>query len=1359
MSINLLKYLLCAILFLGFIFQLNAQQPILFDHLGIEKGLSQNSVFSISQDKGGFLWFGTRYGLNRYDGYNIKVYQRALDNPNSISNNYVTSLYCDSKKNLWVGTSSGLNLYNEQSDDFKRIINEPKNTNSLSDNTVNCIYEDKKGNVWIGTGNGLNKFVNGKSTQVIRYFSTNQNDGPYRNIRSIFEDRVGNIWLGTANGLLRMKFKNGAYQTTIFTNNNKPGDISDNYISKIIEDAEHHLWVGTQNGGLNLFNASTEKFRAFKHSDSESLVNNTIRSLMLDDVGKLWIGTLDGISIMDTKTFACTNLQYEPDNRKSLSQNSVYSLYKDQNGSVWVGTYFGGANINYPYSTAFNVYNRSKSRSSINSNVISSFVEDEFKNLWVGTEGGGLNYFNQSDQSFTQFKNIPGNPNSLSSNLIKKVFIDKTGKLWIGTHAGGLNAYDSKNKTFRHFNFDSKTQQIPDEIVNITEDEKKCLWIASQLNGIKVSNPEKTIFRSFNLPKEYAKGSMLKSFLVGHDQKIYIGTTNGLFIYNQKKAEIYAFKQKDSAGTPISYYVNCIIETRKNQIYLGTSYDGMILFDQKNSSIIRYTEKNGLPNNNVLGILEDEKGNLWISTANGLSMFNPSTKVFKNYTVADGLPGNEFNTNAFFKSSNGEMFFGGYNGFISFYPDKIQTNIKPATIVLTDLKRFNKSVKINDEEGLLQKNISFTDQITFENDQNTFSLSFALLNFIKPEKNRYAYKLDGFEKNWNYVNTPSATYTNLPSGSYTFLVKGINNDGVYSANTKTIKIIVNPPFYRTWWAYLFYLCLAIGILVLLLRYLLIRAVLKKEKEINEHKLEFFTNISHEIRTPLTLIVGPLEKLIENTKDDPALNRDLQPIKSNADRLMNLVTELLDFRKAESGKMILRVSPGNIVKFCKEIFIAFQNMAISNNINYSFETEQDEIELYFDKVQLEKVLFNLLSNAFKFTPKSGKINLAIKQQNDFVNIQICDNGKGVPLEAQANLFNNFYQANPSTNIGTGLGLSLSKSIIELHHGKISFESTPQQEKQPGFTCFTINLKSGKDHFKSRDFIQDYVYYDDAINYHPEINQETAIDPTGKIDSNLPKEQKKYSILLVEDNTEVRTFISNSLQENYTVFESEDGLKGWEAAIELIPDLIISDVMMPVMDGLELCRKLKTDERTSHIPVILLTARSAYVHQVSGFENGADAYIMKPFNLKILQLNIHNLLNARETIKRKFAQVVTLEPKNLVINTTEQNFLNKIIQIIEDHIADPEFDVPSLSSKIGMSQPVLYKKIRALTDFSVNDFIKSLRLKKAVQMLKSGAGNISEVAYSVGFNDRKYFSIEFKKYFGKTPSEFIQEENEK
>ena len=1323
-----------------------AQNNSAFKHLNVEHGLSQSSVLSITQDARGFLWFGTRFGLNKYDSRSFKIYKHDDNDPSSLINSESLSSILSAKDgSLWIGSPWGINKYNEEQDNFDHIIRDKKKPQSLSSSKINCLFEDRENRIWIGTGNGLNLLIN-KAKYHFQHFLTSEKSN--NEVFAIAQDHDGNIWIGTGMGLVKIKIKNGKTSYQYFkTFSDQINLVNDNHVTSIVEDKENNLWIGTKQTGLNKLNLQTGVFTTFKYSslNVNGISSNNIRKILLDEEGKLWIGTLHGISIYNPQTKTFSILQNEPDNKGSLSQNSVYDIFQDRQGIIWVGTYYGGINMIYPNYTPFKIYKSAKN--GLSSNVISSITEDTNHNLWIGTEGEGLNYFDRNKNTYTHYKYNPNNPKSLSSNLVKSVFKDKKNRIWVGTHLGGLNLYVPESNNFIRFTNkpnDAFSISSDAEISSILEDSYDRFWIGTS-NGLNLFDTKTGKFF-----RKKINGLSDAVFYIFEDsrRRLFVATNSGLYILQGNSAHF--------SSLPYSN-ISCITEDKQGFIWLGTLRSGIYKLDSRNRKIGVITEKDGLPSNNIVGILEDDAHNFWISTDNGLCKYNPALKSFKTFNIKDGLPGNEFNYKSILKDSNGEFFFGGLSGFVSFFPKEIKENKVARSAIFTELKLFNKPVKLNAEDGLLKTNISNLNNITFKSDQNVFSVDFTVLNFIKSDKNTYAYKLIGFEKNWNYVNTPTASYTNLSPGDYKLLVKGSNNDGFWAEKPTEISIKILPPFYKTWWAYLIYFGIVAGILILGVRYLLIRAVLKKEKEINEHKLEFFTNISHEIRTPLTLIVGPLDNIIEQNQYNPQLAKQLQPIKNNADRLMNLVTELLDFRKAESGKMTLQVSPGNLVKFCKEIFLAFQNMAISNNISYTFESESEEIKIYFDKIQLEKVFFNILSNAFKFTPKGGKISFKISLDKNDVNIQICDNGKGIPLENQANLFNNFYQANPNENIGTGLGLSFSKSITELHKGNISFKSKPQQNNEPGFTCFTICLKTGKDHFKSSDFMEDYLYYDDAANYKvktPEIESTTHLPEEPSIKT---VEKKNYSILLVEDNAEVRNFIKNSLKDSYTVYESEDGLKGWENATENIPDLIISDVMMPNMDGLELCRRLKTDERTSHIPVILLTARSAYVHQINGFENGADAYIMKPFNLRILELNITNLLSARETIKKKFAHVVKLEPKNLIINTTEENFLNKIISIIEDRITDPDFDVPTLATEIGMSQPVLYKKIRALTDFSVNDFIKSIRLKKAAQLLKLNQGNISEIAYSVGFNDRKYFSLEFKKYFGKTPSEFAQEEN--
>ncbi|MES2651606.1 MAG: two-component regulator propeller domain-containing protein [Bacteroidota bacterium] len=1316
----------------------HAQNKYAFKRLNVENGLSQSSVLAIAQDAKGFIWFGTRFGLNKYDSQSFKTYLHEKKNEKSLSDSEYSALLTLKDGTLLIGTLVGLNKYNEAADNFDRFQHQENDSQSISHSKINCIFQDNANRVWVGTGNGLN-LIDTKSKYRFSRFLYNKNLP--QQVYAIAQDHTGTLWLSTTDGLMSMSIKNGKVKFNYFKDFsaeiNKP---IDNHITSIVEDRENNLWIGTKQTGLSKLDLSTGKFTTYKFlsSNKNGISSNNIRKIIVDREGKIWIGTLYGINIYNPESKTFSSIQNEPQNPSSLSQNSVYDIFQDRQGIIWIGTYFGAINMVYPNYTPFKIYSSSKTTSGLSGNVISTIMEDDKHNLWVGTEGEGLNYFDRKTNAYTHYRFDPNNRKSLSSNLVKSVIKDRKNRIWVGTHLGGLNLFQDKTKSFTRYTSrkNDASSISSDEITVLFEDSFGRFWVGTN-RGLNAFEAETGKFIRKRL-NDFS--DVIFYIFEDSKQSLWVATSTGLYQL-KKGANRFTLLPTKAPYKDIS----CITEDMEGSLYLGTFRDGLYKLNTQRKKVKRIAEKDGLPSNTIMGVLEDNTHHLWISTDKGLCKYNPATKTFKLYNTKDGLPGDEFNYRSFLKDDEGAFFFGGLSGMISFFPQQIRENKHIPSIIFTGLKLFNKPVNLHGDDELLDQNISTIKSITFKSNQNVFSIDFTLLNFIKSNKNTYAYKLSGFEKNWNYVSVPSASYTNLSPGNYTLMVKGTNNDRLWTNKVSTLHIKVLPPFYKTWWAYLLYFIVFASILFILIRYLLIRAVLKKEKEVNEHKLDFFTNISHEIRTPLTLIVGPLEQLIDNAKDNPSLNRDLQPIKNNADRLMNLVTELLDFRKAESGKMTLQISPGNLVKFCREIFLAFQNMAIANKIDYTFETESEEIELYFDKVQMEKVLFNLLSNAFKFTDEGGKISLKIEEGKDAITIQIRDNGRGIPIDRQANLFTDFYQANPNASIGTGLGLSLSKSITELHHGTIAFESVPQTS-----TCFTLSLKIGKAHFSPSDFITDYVYYDDKINY--KLAQEITLTET-PIPAVLTEEKSKPSILLVEDNLDVRLFIKKALQTTYTVFESENGLKGWESAIELIPDLIISDVMMPIMDGLKMCRKLKTDERTSHIPIVLLTARSAYVHQINGFENGADAYIMKPFNLKILALNINNLLVARETLKKKFANVITLEPKNMVINTTEQNFLHKIIQIIEDNISNTDFDVPTLSAEIGMSQPVLYKKIRALTDLSVNDFIKSLRLKRAAQLLKAGADNISEVAFAVGFNDRKYFSLEFKKYFGKTPSDYM------
>jgi ligand-binding sensor domain-containing protein/signal transduction histidine kinase/CheY-like chemotaxis protein/AraC-like DNA-binding protein len=1326
-----------------FVNRICAQKPVFFHHLSMENGLSQNSVMAITQDKNQFLWFGTRSGLNRYDGYRFKVYTNS-ENPNTISDNSITSLLTSHHGTVIVGTENGLNFYNGETDQFTRIAND-SSSNGLSSNLIECLYEDPQKKVWVGTLDGLNLLVDEKNHKFKKfYFGKSSINNRLNYILSIFKDHKQNIWIGTEGGLIRMYMTKGQYRYEVFKYNNKNSkNLSSNYIRSITGDRNQNLWLGTDNG-LNLFNYKDKSFTRFQKNllDNNSLINNDIRKITCDKAGKLWIGTQEGISIFDPLSKKFANYKHYPELVGSLSQNSTHSIFQDISGSMYIGTYYKGVNVVYPYSTNFTIYNNSKSQASISSNIVSGIVEDKYRNLWIGTEGGGLNYFNRRNNTFSHYFANPNNPKALNTNLIKTLYLDQAGRLIVGTHRGGLFVFDAAQKEFKRIiNVKDEQQNVgTSEIIAITEDSFGTVWVGSK-NGLTtiLKSNDQYLNKTIKSPIEKRlKNNFIQVLFEDKSKNLWIGTAGGLFTYFPKTGKIKSYFKTLDSNSLSSDRINCIIQTRNGDICIGT-YLGLAILNAKTEKFKNFSEKDGLPNNNILGIVEDQHGNLWLSTDKGISKMEAGIGKFNNYTKSDGLAGNNFNVRSFFKDSNGELFFGGYDGVTSFKPDQVEVNRHVARIIFTGLKLFNEPVLVNGTDGLLKKDIKATQELVFEHTNNNFSLEFALLNYIKPEKNNYSYKLLGYNKTWVNTNIPSASYANLQPGHYTFMVKGINNDGIANGTPATIEIKILPPFWATWWAYLLYVALVTGILFLVIRYIFVRERLKRTEDVQRMKLNFFTYIAHEIRTPLTLIIGPLENLLNQSYNKPDLHKQIVPIKHNADRLIRLITELLDFRKAETSHLKLHVSEENIIDFINEIFLSFSHVAQDKNVTYEFIHETDQINLYFDKIQLEKVIYNLLSNAFKFSDYGGTITVSVKALDEEVEISVADNGKGIPYESQPKLFTDYFQVdeqNPN-QIGSGIGLVLSKIIIEAHHGVISFIS------QPGvLTRFMVKLKKGKAHYKEEELEHTKDYQPVAVIVP---NDRLIIDEIEK----KAQPSSKETVLIVEDNTEIRQFISKFVSAHYQVAESVDGLDGWETAIKTIPDLIICDVMMPKIDGLELCRRLKTDERTSHIPIIILTARSSHIHHVSGLETGADIYITKPFSTELLLLHVRNLLMSRVAIRQRFLKYAHLEPAELTLNATDEAFMSKILGYIEEHIADEDFGVSELASKVGMSRPILYKKIRMLTDLSVNDFVKSIRLKKAKQLFMQNRYTIYEVAYQVGFNDPKYFSREFKKQFGESP----------
>lgn len=1337
-----------------------------FEHYYTFSGLSQSTILSICKDRSGFMWFGTRDGLNRFDGYSFKVYQYQPQNPYSISSSdYIYTLFADNSGNLWIGTRNGLNRYLPGKNRFERLTRTSQ-PGSLSDNNVFCIYQDHAGRIWVGTNNGLN-MLESPGSRFFHQFADFSNSHIY----AIYEDVDHRLWIGTTRGLISMWQQHGRWRfRTYIHQRNDPQSLADNSVKAITGDKNGNIWIGTEEGGMDKLSAAKGTFTHYVHSAGpNSISSDNVRKIIIGKDGRLWIATIDGLNIFDTVAKRFTVIRHSQDNGQSLSDNSIKDIYQDDAGSLWIGTMYGGVNVLHSGTVPFTVYaNNPFTKNSVSGNIISAILPDN-NDLWIGTEGQGLNFYNRGTNQFTHYKHDPGNAQSLSSDFIKALVKGKDGNIWIGSYLGGVDLYDPPDKIFTHFRHISGNPNTlsSDNMTSLFIDASGRLW-AGTADGLNIFDPSVKNFRRIR-PGELADNDLcsqsIRAVFEDSRRNLWVGTVNGINLLENGSRQWQEFLQtKDIASGAISGYIDCIFEDRQNRIWVGSYRGGLNLYLPGKHAFENISGKDGLPSNNVLSIRQDNDGLLWVSTDMGLASYNPETHTFKNFDVNDGLPSNEFNYNSSARDNAGNLYFGSYGGLISFLPDAILQNKVPPKIVLTDIKIFNKSV-LDSSNRFHISSLSSLSSIRFRYNQNVFTVNFAALNYIHPQRNRYAYKLKGFEKEWNYVSEPAATYMNLPAGSYALLIKGANNDGVWSSIYQ-LKINVLPPWWRTWWAYTIYLLLASLAFGYTIRFFKRQAALerdlyheqlhsKKTEELYQLKLDFFTKVSHEIRTPLTLIIAPLDKLMESLHNSSFITGQLTRVRSNAQRLLQLVNELLDYRKLDAGVVKLDTHNTNMVLFCKNICESFLDVARSRKIKYEFHPGCGTMIAAIDRLQFEKVLYNLVCNAFKYTPDGGRIQITLEQPDGRgIVVRVADNGAGIPLEKQARIFEEFYQAgNQDVQAkGWGIGLSLAKKIMLLHKGDVWIEPEPKAVFPWASTCFSLRLSGVEEGIAD---MPGHACSPAAAKTAEEKIGEAITVPDIPDNGRPEKDHNKDKpvVLIIEDEEEVRTFVKESLQHEYDILEAEAGRPGFDIAVKQIPDIIISDINMPGMDGLEMCRKLKTDERSSHIPIILLTAQAAYTQQVDGLQKGADLYITKPFSLQILELSIRNLLSLSAAMRKKYSSQYHLMPVNKTIESVDEMFLNRLMEIIEENMDEPDFKVTDLAKKIGMSQTVLYKKIKALTDLSITDFIKSIRLKRSAQLLQSPVKmTITEIAYMVGFSDPKYFTREFRKQYQHAPSEY-------
>ncbi|MBD2756770.1 hybrid sensor histidine kinase/response regulator transcription factor [Spirosoma validum] len=1354
-----------------------------FSHLTVEEGLSQSSVYAIAQDSKGFMWFGTQDGLNRYDSHRMVVYQRQNGQKNSFASNTINSLLVDKQDRLWVGTSKGLARYRPQQDDFERIPFTKNDFTGLPDSTITNLFEDRQQNLWVGTLRGLYRL---KTKKPYRYESLANLTIKQRNvsnlyIRAMYEDRDHNLWVGTSGGLTKLSpTASGRFQLTNYfleaadsVNHN-----ASNGINAIAEDKTGRLWLGTERNGIALFDKQAGRVVSWNVAPHLDLSTQTVRTILPDTKGNFWVGTMAGLYIIAQDGSRVRTLTNQPADPNSLSDNSVRSLFRDQDGSFWIGTYYGGVDMYSPLARQFGSFRPLDRRGGMPFKIASAMIPAYNTNqLWLGTEDRGLFLVNRDKTIARQYTHDPKNPQSLANDKVKCLLTDGANGLWIGT-IKGLNYLDLRKQTMARFLHEpNNPHSLPnDRIYDLKRDKQGALWILTNRGGLCRFDPITRSFIQYSHQPDNNRSLSANNalcLLVDSNDALWVGTTGGL---NRKLSSSNAFVRfmhdDDHSSSISSNHITCLLEDRQHRLWIGTRDQGLNLLMPDQRSFTHFTTKEGLPSNSLVGMQEDKQGALWISTDKGLAQFIPERSTFIGYNKNDGLVCKEFTTNSTYQDARGYLYFGGYNGIVQFHPDSIRRNTKIPTLAFTQLRLFNEPVT-SLRPGDQETGLDYKHGLTFTHRQNVFSLDFAAFNYINSAKNRYAYRLIGFDKDWNYVSEPRAMYMNLEPGSYVLQVKGANNDDVWNPQPLELTIDVLPPFWKTAWAYLFYALTFLYLLKLWSRLnrkrlqlthdLLVEHTEKaRQQELHQTKLNFFTEIAHEIRTPLTLVTGPIEVLTDRYSDDPFLQKQLSLMRNSTDRLLRLLNQLLDFRKHETGNHPPKLQETDLVILLRTITDSFQEHARSCGVTLTNKSEVATLLTWVDAGEMEKVFYNLLLNAFKFTPAGGTISVRLRQDADAGNQAVMvveDSGSGIPAGELEHIFNRFYQVNQPRdhNSGFGLGLALSKSIVDQHNGQIGVESRQFDAQHPGFTRFTITLPltvpESRDQLPA-DYVADSPVSLSSLSLPVSFVELTPGLP--EIENGI--DSSKPLLMIVEDQHDIRIYIRDLFSTDYQVIEAMDGAAAWEKASHLLPDLIITDVAMPVMDGLALTHRLKSDPRTNHIPVIMLTAKDSMDNQLTGLQTGADDYLAKPFHPLLLLARVRNLLMVREQLKAKYHRIVTVQPQAQELDHPDTKFLNQLMTTLDRHLADADFNVASLVGEMGMSRPVLFRKVKMLTGLSVIDLLRTTRLKKAEMLLKQKKTSVAEVAFAVGFNDPKYFSRAFRAEFGRTPTEYSNQLSE-
>lgn len=1308
----------------------SVEEHYYFKNLSIRNGLSQNTVNAILQDRKGFMWLGTKDGLNRYDGLSFRKFKHDAANPRSIGNSFITSLYEDFNGNIWVGTDAGVYIYYPEKEAFEEFDCQSLEKTRI-ERSVSMIAGDKQGRVWIAV-EAQGMFCYDARQKLLRNYPLSEISS---NIKCFTFDSGGTLWLGFYGDGLYYSKDNLATVHPYGSPEDGKREFEGGVITKIVQGNYNCLYIGSVKEGVSELNLTSGQVRNLLAID-ESGESIFCRDLLPYSDNELWIGTESGIYIYNLRTAQFIHLRASLYDSYSLSDNAIYALYKDREEGLWIGSYFGGVDYYPRQYTYFAKYYPKNIANSLHGKRVREFCRADDGTLWIGTEDGGLNHFNPKTKEFHFFEPSAGFTN------IHGLCMDGS-HLWVGTFSKGLRVIDTRTGVvLRTYTEGHTPHSLNDNsIFSICRTSAGEIYLGTLFGLLRYNRTQDNFDRIPELNGKFVYDIKEDSY-----GNLWLATyANGAYCYDVsvRRWKNYVFDAEDEKSLPYDKVLS-VFEDSYRQIWLTTQGGGFCLFHPDTETFTRYGLKDGLPNDVVYQIVEDDDRFLWLTTNNGLVRFDPKTMEMKVFSTANGLPTNQFNYRSGFKDEAGNIYLGSINGFVAFDPRTFAENRQVPAVAITDFLLFNKEVSVGETDSPLKSSITFSDKVVLTADQNSFSFRIAALSYQAPRMNKLMYKLEGFDEGWLTIGeSPLVTYSNLGYGDYVFKVKASNSDGVWNEQETSLHLSILPPFYLSGWAYCFYVLFFMGCLVCVIFYFKKRNYRKqhrqmemleqeKEREVYHAKIDFFTNVAHEIRTPLTLIKGPLENIILKKEVDSETKEDLYIMKQNTERLLNLTNQLLDFRKTETRGFRLNFTECDVVAVLRETYFRFTSLAKQKGLDFILELPQECFMADVNQEALTKIISNLLNNGVKYA--STYLRISLETDEKVFHIRTFNDGEMIPDTMKEEIFKPFVRLDKEDEVttGTGIGLALSRSLAELHQGSL------MMEKGEEVNCFCLTLP---------------VNQDSTITLSAENVSQVEENSCGWEQEETDTKEKKPMILVVEDNPDMLAFVRKQLTTEYSVLTAMNGIEALAVLDNHYVNLVVSDVMMPQMDGFELCKTIKSDLSYSHIPVVLLTAKTNIQSKIEGLELGADAYIEKPFSVEYLLANISSLIHNREKLRQTFAKSPFVAANTMALTKADEEFIWKLNDIIQANLHNPEFSMEDMADALKMSRSSFYRKIKGVLDLSPNEYLRLERLKQAAQLLKEGKSRVNEICYTVGFNSPSYFSKCFLKQFGVLPKDFI------